>query len=109
MHPLNLPWHLFPTALSARLVPEFLSYTISVGEDLHVRLRGAVPSGDVWWQKEPLQPGHWKQATLTNMGALHFPVEALSGSGFYSVRNDNNTDDIVSGTMGTFSLVVRGE
>ncbi|XP_050732481.1 tenascin-X-like [Eriocheir sinensis] len=98
----------FPLMSSkALLVPEFLSYTISIGEDLRVRLHGAVPGADVWWQQEPLEPGRWKQATLTKYGELLVPAAMLSGSGFYSLRNDSNVNDTVSGIMGTFSLVVR--
>ncbi|KAG0712688.1 Tyrosine-protein kinase receptor Tie-1 [Chionoecetes opilio] len=92
-------------AVTSRLVPQYLSYTISPGEELRARLLGAEPRGAVWWQREPLQPAAWRHTTLDDNGTLIIPAAMLSGSGFYSFANENNVID--TRILGTFSLQIR--
>ena len=101
------PIYFLPWPPSARLVPQYLSYTISAGEDLRARLHGATPRGEVWWQQEPLQGDAWKQTNFTDDGALVIPAALLSGSGFYSFVNKSNVND--TSILGTLSLHIRGE
>lgn len=101
---------LYPVAFpllswKARLVPEHLSYTISAGEDLRAKLRNAKPHGKVWWQQEPIQPGGWKQATLSDKTELVIPAATLNGSGFYSFVDERDVSDTT--VLGTLSLQIR--